>query len=170
MSRKKLVILGAIAAIMMLAATARIATFLLSHEYKEPYRGTAAQAEMTPRAEGLADEHAAACPWIDDEIKFLKPPLILAVGKKAWARLVNPRDSITKVNATVSVVDGTKIVACLHPAFVMRDDTRRPDFEAAIEKFAGLCKILYPDDSPERRLPEEISMSVRARAILGKRP
>jgi uracil-DNA glycosylase family 4 len=128
-----------------------------------------AQGADQPMTRAKADEYAAACPWLDDEIKFLKPPLILAVGKKAWGRLVSTRDSITKVNATVRDVNGTKIVGCLHPAFVMRDDNRRPDFEAAIEKFAELCKILYPDDTPERRLPEEVSMAVKARAILGKR-
>ncbi len=60
MSRKKLILLGAVGAILMLAATVRIATFLVSHEYKEPYRGISASADKTPRAEGLADERAAA--------------------------------------------------------------------------------------------------------------
>lgn len=125
-----------------------------------------AQGADQPMTRAKADEYAAACPWIDDEIKFLKPPLILAVGKKAWARLVSPRDSITKVNATVRDMNGVKIVGCLHPAFVMRDDNRRADFDAAIEKFAELYKVLYPKDVAERRLPEEVSMAVKARAIL----
>lgn len=123
--------------------------------------------EVMSRAD--AEKYAAECPWLDDEIKFLKPPLILAVGKKAWSRLVDKRESITKANATVRDVNGTKVVGCLHPAFVMRDESRKADFEAAIQKFAELYKILHPDDTPERRLPEEVSMAVKARSILGVR-
>lgn len=128
-----------------------------------------APGQTEPMTRSVADAYAAACPWLDEEIAMLKPPLILAVGKKAWAKLVSPRESITKVNATVREVNGVKIVGCLHPAFVMRDMNRMPDFEAAIEKFAELYKILYPDDIPEHRLPKDMDMSVRARAILGRR-
>jgi DNA polymerase III subunit alpha len=137
----------------------------VSHCQPPFLKGTVGEA-MT-RSE--AERHAAECPWLDDEIKMLRPPLILAVGKKAWSRLVDKRESITKANATVRDVNGTKVVGCLHPAFVMRDESRKADFETAIQKFAELYKILYPNETPERRLPEEISMAVKARSILGVR-
>lgn len=107
------------------------------------------------------------CPLLEEELAMLKPPLILAVGKRAWTRL-GGEGTITKANGNVIEVAGTKIVACLHPAFVLRDISRRPDFDAAIEKFCDLYRSLFPDEQPsdERRVPDEIPMWVRARQLL----
>ena len=60
MNRKLLVLLGPIAGLVMFAATVKMASSLLSREYKEPYRAPAATVDQTPRAAGLAAEAAAA--------------------------------------------------------------------------------------------------------------
>jgi DNA polymerase-3 subunit alpha len=121
-----------------------------------------------PMTRAEAESYADSCPWLDEEMEILRPPLILAVGKRAWSRLVDPRGSIVKANGKVAAVRGVKIVGCIHPAFVMRDRNRMSDFEAAIKKFADLYKVLYPEDTPERRLPTDPDIAVRARAILGR--
>lgn len=115
------------------------------------------------------EELSRSCIWLGEELKLLKPPLILAVGKRAWECL-GGTGPITKSNGHIIDVNGSKIVACLHPAFVLRDRSRLPDFESAVEKFCDLYKSIYPvdQDRVERRLPEEYDIRIRAREIFGK--
>ena len=89
------------------------------------------------------------CPWVPEEIKKLKPPLVLAVGRKAW-QMLGGEGGITKVNGTVLEKEGMRIVACIHPAFVMRDPVMRPEFDRAIAKFAKLYKEIT-EKSPKTR-------------------
>jgi cytochrome bd ubiquinol oxidase subunit I len=60
MNRKLLVLLGPVAALVMFGATVKMASSLMSREYREPYRARAETVDPTPRASGLADEAAAA--------------------------------------------------------------------------------------------------------------
>ena len=60
MNRKLLVLLGPVAALVMFAGTVKMASWLLSREYREPYRTPSATVDQTPRATGLADEAEAA--------------------------------------------------------------------------------------------------------------
>ena len=89
------------------------------------------------------------CGWSIREVELLKPPLILAVGRKAWEKL-GGEGGITKVNGSVMENHGARIVACLHPAFVMRDPVMRPEFDRAIAKFAKLYKEIT-EKSPKTR-------------------
>ena len=59
-NRKLLVLLGPIAVLVMFAGTVKMASWLMSREYKQPYGATSATGDPTPRAAGVADEAAAA--------------------------------------------------------------------------------------------------------------
>jgi cytochrome d ubiquinol oxidase subunit I len=59
-NRKVLVLLGPVLGLVMFAATVKMVSMVLSREYKEPYRAPAATVDSTPRATGIADEHAEA--------------------------------------------------------------------------------------------------------------
>jgi len=83
------------------------------------------------------------CPWVFKEIELMKPPLILAVGAKAWKKL-GGEGGITKANGTEIERGGSKIMACLHPAFVLRDPTQMPEIEHAIRRFGRLYHALVP--------------------------
>ncbi len=129
-----------------------------------PYVG---EGETGPMPKSKIEELMLACPWVDEEIDTLKPPLILALGKKAWTRL-GGSNSITKANGTVMDRKGVKVVACIHPASVLRDHgkERMPDFEAAIDKFVDLYRTLLPYDGKEierRVLPPQVQNFDRAR-------
>ena len=117
------------------------------------------------------EDQVMKCPWIEEEMAKMEPPLVLAIGKKAWNRL-GGQGTIMKANATVEEINGAKIVACLHPAFVLRDRSRTPDFDRAVEKFADLVKNLVPKDqlapSDVRRLEPEVPLYIRARQMLNE--
>jgi len=66
MNRKLLVLLGPIAVLVMFAATVKMASWLMSREYQQPYGAPTATVDPTPRATGVADEAAAAAKKADE--------------------------------------------------------------------------------------------------------
>lgn len=60
MRRRRLMWLGPLAALAMAAGAVQIASFLVSREYRAPYRAPEAAVDATPRVEGLAAERAEA--------------------------------------------------------------------------------------------------------------
>ena len=58
MNRKLLVLLGPLAVLVMFAGVVKMASVLMSHEYKEPYGSASATVDATPRVQGLAAEKA----------------------------------------------------------------------------------------------------------------
>jgi cytochrome bd ubiquinol oxidase subunit I len=67
MNRKRLILLGPVAAIVMFGGAVWMASGLMSREYKEPYQAPAATVDKTPRAAGQADEAAAAAKKLQDK-------------------------------------------------------------------------------------------------------
>ena len=108
------------------------------------------------------------CPWLEKEIEIAKPPLILALGRRSWQKL-GGQGTISKANATVKNHNGIKVVACLHPAYVLRNASLEPDMDRAIEKFSKLYRALVPSDGkpPVRRVGDPVSVRDYARRLLG---
>jgi DNA polymerase len=109
------------------------------------------------------------CPWLEKEMAIIRPPLILALGRRAWQKL-GGQGTITKANGCVKNLRDIKVVACLHPAYVLRNSNLESDMDQAIEKFAGLYRALVPSDGkpPVRRVPEPLSFRDRARRLLSE--
>ena len=74
-NRKLQVLLGPVAALVMFAGAVQTASWLMSREYKDPYRAPSATVDPTPRAAGVADEAAAAAaqaqakPYVEAEYR-----------------------------------------------------------------------------------------------------
>lgn len=109
------------------------------------------------------------CPWLEKEMAIIRPPLILALGRRAWQKL-GGQGTITKANGCVKNLRDIKVVACLHPAYVLRNSNLESDMDQAIEKFAGLYRALVPSDGKPvvRRVPEPLSFRDRARRLLSE--
>ena len=60
MNRKMALIFGPVTGLVMFAAVIWIASQLMSHEYRDPYRAPAAAVDATPRTQGLSAERADA--------------------------------------------------------------------------------------------------------------
>ncbi|MEO6214317.1 MAG: cytochrome ubiquinol oxidase subunit I [Vicinamibacterales bacterium] len=88
MNRKRLALLAPVVVFVMFAGVVKMASVLMSREYKEPYGAPSATADPTPRAEGLAAEKAdvekkaQATPY--EEAEYRRFP---AVGSRVaiWA-------------------------------------------------------------------------------------
>ncbi len=74
-NRKMLVVLGPVLGIVMFGASVKMASVLMSTEYKEPYGAPAATADPTPRVQGLAadkedaEKKAQATPYVEAEYR-----------------------------------------------------------------------------------------------------
>jgi hypothetical protein len=66
-NRKLLVLLGPVLGLVMFAATVKMASSLMSREYKDPYRAPSATVDQTPRAAGQADEASATAKQAQDK-------------------------------------------------------------------------------------------------------
>ena len=75
-----------------------------------------------------------------EELGQLDPPLVFAVGRRAWHKM-GGEGGILKANAKV-VYGRPTVVACVHPAAVLRDPALLPEMERAVRKFAKLFKAL----------------------------
>ncbi len=80
MNRKLLVLIGPIVVLVMFGATVKMASMLMSREYKEPYRAPSAAVDRTPREAGVADEVAAATKQAQDkpyeEVEYRRFPVV----------------------------------------------------------------------------------------------
>jgi cytochrome bd ubiquinol oxidase subunit I len=80
MNRKLLVFVGPLAVLVMFLGTVKMASTLMSREYKEPYQAPSATVDQTPRAAGVADEAAAAAKQAQDkpyeEVAYRTFPLV----------------------------------------------------------------------------------------------
>jgi len=84
-------------------------------------------------------EYPTDCPWVFDEIARLEPPLILAVGRRAFHKLGGDI-GIMKANGRVfDLPDLPPVVASIHPAYVLRNETALPEIERALRKFASMA-------------------------------
>ena len=79
-NRKLLIFLGPVAVLLMFAVTVKMASWLMSREYKEPYGAPSATVDQTPRAAGVADEAAAAAKKADaktvDDPEYRRFPVV----------------------------------------------------------------------------------------------
>jgi DNA polymerase len=71
----------------------------------------------------LADEVAACRPFLDGQIRAVKPKVIVALGKPAAGLLLGRDVAITRERGTWHEYQGTPLMPTLHPAYVLRQYT-----------------------------------------------
>jgi DNA polymerase len=103
---------------------------------------------------GVPEYDDKTCSWAQKTIDHLRPPLVLAVGKRAWHKLSGGKEAIGKVNGTIRDINGTKIMACIHPSAVLRDMDLLPEIGRTIRKFAKLYRILVPIKKKKEEISE----------------
>jgi len=85
-------------------------------------------------------EIVACSPYLKFEIDFIKPEVILALGRTA-IEYFGIHDKLSQVNGKVFTWNGIKIVACYHPAAVLRNPNLLPDFRHAVEQAKKILEI-----------------------------
>jgi DNA polymerase-3 subunit alpha len=93
----------------------------------------------TPKA-----EHIKACyKWLQKEMEFLNPRLILSLGNTSMFALIG-KTGITELNATTVWYDKLNSWVCwgFHPSAVLHNPSNKKDFESGIKNFVAKVDII----------------------------
>lgn len=80
------------------------------------------------------DEVAACRPFLVRQLKAIRPLVICALGATAAQALLNTNEPITKLRGRIHHYQGIPLVPTYHPAFILRNPTRKRDVWEDIQK------------------------------------
>lgn len=75
----------------------------------------------------VADEVANCRGYLDRQIKLIQPRFICCLGLVAAQTILNTTTSIGKLRKQIHQVDGIKVVATYHPAYLLRNPNAKKD-------------------------------------------
>jgi DNA polymerase len=88
------------------------------------------------------DEMAACLPWLKRQIAEVKPKLICGLGNIAVQGLLETKTGITKLRGKKTTALGVDFFPVYHPAYVLRNMSELPVFEADVKEAARLAGLL----------------------------
>ena len=83
----------------------------------------------------MDDEQDACIGYLFEQLRILRPKMIVCLGRIAAMRLIRPDFRITREHGNWSERDGVLYTALYHPSALLRDPSKRP------ETFADLLEI-----------------------------
>ena len=85
--------------------------------------------------------------WLRNQVKLMRPKIIVCLGRIAAAKLIKADIKITKEHGQWFEKNGTLMMAMLHPAALLRDPRKKPeafdDFLTLQEKIKEICEHTY---------------------------
>jgi len=73
------------------------------------------------------DEREACIDWLYEQIKLMKPKLVICLGRIAATQMIDAELKITRDHGKWYDKDGIKYMAVFHPAALLRDPHKRPE-------------------------------------------
>ena len=93
------------------------------------------------------EEQEMCIDWLRNQVKLIRPKIIVCLGRIAAARIIKPDIKITKEHGQFIQKNGVLMMAMLHPAALLRDPRRKPDafndFLILREKIKEICDHTY---------------------------
>ncbi len=85
--------------------------------------------------------------WLRNQVKLMRPKIIVCLGRISAAKLIKADIKITKEHGQWFDKNGTLMMAMLHPAALLRDPRKKPeafeDFLKLQEKIKEICDHTY---------------------------
>ena len=95
----------------------------------------------------LPEEQEACIGWLREQVRILKPKIIVCLGRIAGMRLIKPDLKITREHGIWFEKNGVLMMATLHPAALLRSPAQKPeafqDFLALRDKIHETCNNTY---------------------------
>ena len=95
------------------------------------------------------EEQEMCIDWLRNQVKLIRPKIIVCLGRIAAARIIKPDIKITKEHGQFIEKNGVLMMAMLHPAAILRDPRRKPDafndFLTLREKIKEICDHTYEE-------------------------
>ncbi|MEG1774263.1 MAG: uracil-DNA glycosylase [Oscillospiraceae bacterium] len=101
-------------------------------------------------------EEAEAClPFLREQVRLIRPKIIVCVGRIAAQRLIDPAFKVTEQHGQFFERNGVLMMGTLHPAALLRNPTQKPmafeDWLGLRDKLRELCPEVFeaPAASPQ---------------------
>lgn len=99
----------------------------------------------------LQDEQDACINWLRNQVKIIRPKIIVCLGRVAATRIIKKDMKITKEHGIFFEKNGVLMMATLHPAALLRNPNNKPgafeDFQKLREKIKEVCNHTYKQDN-----------------------
>jgi len=92
----------------------------------------------------LPTEVVKCSPYLLEQIKFIKPKVICALGKSAAQTLLNTEMAISRLRGEFHDYHGIKLMPTYHPAYLLRNSSGKKDVWEDMKKIAEELKIKIP--------------------------
>lgn len=93
------------------------------------------------------EEQERCINWLRNQVKLIRPKIIVCLGRIAAQKLIDPNLKITKEHGTFIEKGGFLMMPMFHPAAILRNPNQKPeafdDFLKLREKIKELCPETY---------------------------
>jgi len=87
----------------------------------------------------MPDETEACLPFLREQVRLIRPRIIVCLGRIAAQRLISPDFKVTKQHGEFFDKNGVLMMGTLHPAAILRNPNQKP---AAFEDFLKLREVI----------------------------
>ena len=85
------------------------------------------------------DEQDVCIQWLREQVRVLRPKVIVCLGRIAAQRLIGPEFRVTREHGQFVDKKGTLMMGTFHPAALLRNPKQKPD---AFDDFLALRSVL----------------------------
>ncbi len=116
---------------------------------KNIYIGNMVKCRPPKNRDPRPEEQEMCIDWLRNQVKLIRPKIIVCLGRIAAAKIIKSDIKITKEHGIFFEKNGALMMAMLHPAAVLRDPRKKPeafeDFLKLQEKIKEVCDHTYED-------------------------
>lgn len=97
----------------------------------------------------LPAEQDVCIEWLREQVRIMKPKIIVCLGRISAQRLISPDFKVTQEHGQFIEKKGTLFMGTFHPAALLRNPNNKPaafdDFMALRDKIREICDHTYTD-------------------------
>ena len=90
----------------------------------------------------LPEEEEACLPYLREQLKILKPKILVCLGRISAQRIISPEFRITKQRGIWYDLGGLRVIATYHPSALLRDPAKKEEALADFKKIAAEIQML----------------------------
>lgn len=114
---------------------------------KNIYIGNMVKCRPPKNRDPKPEEQEQCIFWLRNQVKLIKPKIIVCLGRISAMKVIKPDIKITKEHGIFYERNGTLLMATLHPAALLRNPNNKPgameDFFKLRDKINEVCDHTY---------------------------
>ena len=111
---------------------------VLDIAYKDVYLSNILKCHRL-ETEGFSAEHAESClPYIEKEIRLVKPKIVIALGQHAYRYLSHDETALEEIRGIAQTKEEYILIATHHPSYILRNPSSKKEVFEDLKKIKGL--------------------------------